>query len=144
MPRRAHASGHGHRGRFDGVAQYHLYGDADGETHLAPLAMPVKETFAGTVRGLNDIPATTTGMGEFVGRKPDVGMHEAPRRQFLVVLGGELEIVTTLGTSERLQPGDLLLADDIGSKGHLSCDVGEAPLMIMAIGIGDDWEGPGA
>jgi hypothetical protein len=104
--------------------------------------MPVKETFAGTVRGLNDIPAITVGMGEFVGRKPDVGMHEAPRRQFLVVLGGELEIVTTLGQQQRLQPGDVLLADDVGSRGHVSRDVGEAPLMLMAIGIGSDWEGP--
>jgi hypothetical protein len=126
------------------MSQWHLRGDATGETHLEPLAMPVKETFAGTVRGLNDIPTTTTGMGEFVGRKPDVGMHEAPRRQFLVVLGGELEIVTTTGQQQRLQPGDLLLADDVRSKGHISRDVGEAPLMLMAVGIADGWEGPGA
>ena len=125
------------------MSQWHLRGDAAGETRLERLAMPVKETFAGTVRGLNDIPAITVGMGEFVGRKPDVGMHEAPRRQFLVVLGGELEIVTTLGQQQRLQPGDVLLADDVGSKGHVSRDVGEAPLMLMAIGIGSDWEGPG-
>ena len=125
------------------MSQWHLRADAAGETHLEPLGMPVKETFAGTVRGLNDIPAITVGMGEFVGRKPDVGMHEAPRRQFLVVLGGELEIVTTLGQPQRLQPGDVLLADDVGSKGHISQDVGQAPLMLMAIGIGGDWEGPG-
>ena len=125
------------------MSQWHLRADAAGETHLEPWGMPVKETFAGTVRGLNDIPAITVGMGEFVGRKPDVGMHEAPRRQFLVVLGGELEIVTTLGQPQRLQPGDVLLADDVGSKGHISRDVGQAPLMLMAIGIGGDWEGPG-
>jgi hypothetical protein len=100
------------------MSQWHLRADAAGETRLERLAMPVKETFAGTVRGLNDIPAITIGMGEFVGRKPDVGMHEAPRRQFLVVLGGELEIVTTLGQQQRLQPGDVLLADDVGSKGR--------------------------
>ena len=124
------------------MAQYHLYGDVAGETHLEPLHMPVKETFAGTVRGLNDIPATTMGMGEFVGRKPDVGVHNAPRRQFLVVLGGELEIVTTLGAEQRLHPGDLLLADDVESKGHISRDVGDGPLMLMAIGIGSEWERP--
>ena len=125
------------------MSQWHLRADTAGETHLERLAMPVEDTFAGTVRGLNDIPAITIGMGEFVGRKPDVGMHEAPRRQFLVVLGGELEIVTTLGQQQRLQPGDVLLADDVGSKGHISRDVGDTPLMLMAIGIGSDWEGPG-
>ena len=98
---------------------WHLHGDANGETHLAPIELPVRESYAGTVRGLTDIPVTTLGMGQFIGRKPDVGVHPAPRRQFLVVLQGELEIVTTLGQSERLRPGDVLLADDGGSKGCL-------------------------
>ena len=120
---------------------YHLQGDATGETHLTPLEFPVRETSAGFVRGLNDIPATTLGFGEFVGRKPDVGLHNAPRRQFLVVLGGELEILTSLGDSQRLGPGDVLLADDIGSKGHVSRDVGADPLMLLAIGISSAWQG---
>jgi len=126
------------------MACFHVHGDAAGETHLTRLELPVKETYAGTVRGLNDIPATTMGMGEFVGRKPDSGMHEAPRRQFVVVLRGELELVTSLGEQQRLRPGDVLLADDIGSKGHISRDAGEEPLMLMSIGIGGDWAGPEA
>ena len=125
------------------MACFHMHGDAAGETHLTPLEMPVSETYAGTVRGLNEIPVTTMGFGEFVGsRKPDAGMHNAPRRQFLVVLGGELEIETSLGHQERLRPGDVLLADDLESKGHHSRDVGDEPLMLMAIGIGSDWDGP--
>lgn len=124
------------------MACFHLHADASGETQLTPLELPIKETYAGTVRGLNDIPTTTMGIGGFVGRKPDVGVHTAPRRQFLVVLRGELEIVTSLGHQERLRPGDFLLADDIGSKGHISRDVGEEPLMLMAIAIGSDWKGP--
>jgi hypothetical protein len=122
---------------------FHMHGDAAGETHLTPLDLPVQETYAGTVRGLNDIPATTMGFGEFVGdRKPDAGLHDAPRRQLLVVLRGVLEIETSLGQQERLRPGDVLLADDVGTKGHHSRDVGEDPLMLMAIGIGSDWPGP--
>ena len=64
-----------------------------------------------------------------------------PGANFLVVLGGELEIVTSLGDARRLVPGDVLLADDIGSKGHISRDVGEEPLMLLAIGIASGWEG---
>lgn len=125
------------------MACFHLRGDETGETHITRLDLPVQETYAGTVRGLNEVPATTMGFGEFVGeRKPDVGMHNAPRRQFLVVLGGVLEIVTTSGEQEHLRPGDVLLADDVGTKGHISRDVGDDPLMLMAIGIGPDWDGP--
>lgn len=124
------------------MACFRMHGDETGETHLSALAFPVEETYAGMVRGLRDIPATTMGFGEFVERKPDAGVHNAPRRQFLVVLQGELQIVTTLGQEERLHPGDILLADDVGSKGHISRDVGDQPLMLMAIGIGSDWQLP--
>jgi hypothetical protein len=124
------------------MTSYHLFGDADGETHVAPLELPVHESSAGVVRGLHEVPATTVGFGEFIGRKPDVGVHHAPRRQFLVVLQGALEIRTTAGDVERLLPGDLLLADDVGTKGHVSRDVGDAPLMLLAAGIAPDWPSP--
>lgn len=121
---------------------FHLHGDPAGDTHVTVVDLPVNETTAGVVRGLTDIPATTTGFGEFVERKPDHGVHNAPRRQFLVVLRGVLEIVTTLDQREHLQPGDVLLADDVGSKGHISRDVGEEPLALMAVGIADEWSLP--
>lgn len=124
------------------MACYHLWGDPTGETRLDLLELPEKETFAGRVRGLDHIPTTSLGLGAFVGRKPDVGIHTAPRRQFLVVLGGVMEIETTTGQKTRLYPGDVMLADDIGSKGHASRDVGDEPLMMMAIAIADAWESP--
>ncbi len=124
------------------MACYHLHGDASGETHITQIELPLKETHAGTVRGWQNIPATTAGMGQFVGRKPDVGVHNAPRRQLLIVLGGELELIATCGDTERLLPGDVLLADDVGTKGHISRDVGDEPLMLMAVGIETSWEIP--
>ena len=124
---------------------FRVHGDAQGETHLTPLDLPVKDTPAGKVRGMGDIPMIDGGMAEFVDcRKPDSGIHEAPRRQFIVVLGGVLEIETSLGRSVRLSPGDVLLADDVGTLGHHSRDVGEVPLTMMTVGIGDEWDGPPA
>ena len=117
----------------------HLHGDNDGETYFTEIDLPIRNTHAGTVRGLSNIPTTTIGFGEFVGRKPDVGFHNAPRRQLLVVLQGELELVTTLGQSERLDPGDLVLADDVGTKGHVSRDVGTDRLILMAVGVAEGW-----
>ena len=124
------------------MACFHMHGDADGETHLAVLEFPITETSAGTVSALNDIPVTTMGFGEFVGRKPDAGLHPAPRHQFLVVLKGVLELETSLGEQARLQPGDVLLADDVDTLGHHSRDVGDEPLSLLAIAIGDGWNGP--
>jgi len=124
------------------VTVFHLHGDAAGDTHVTVVDLPANETTAGVVRGLTDIPATTAGIGEFVERKPDQGVHNAPRRQFLVVLSGVLEIVTTLEQREHLHPGDVLLADDVTSKGHISRDVGDEPLALMAVGVADEWALP--
>jgi hypothetical protein len=121
------------------VAVFHLHGDPEGETHLRVVDLPVNETDAGTVRNLSGIPVTTAGLGAFVGRKPDVGMHQAPRRQLLVVLDGALEIVTSDEQQTVLRPGDVLFADDVGTKGHISRDVGNGPLSIMAVGVSDEW-----
>ncbi len=41
-----------------------------------------------------------------------------------------------------LHPGDVLFADDMGTKGHISRDVGDDRLSIMAIGVADDWTLP--
>jgi hypothetical protein len=124
------------------MACFHLYGDADGDTHLMPLPLPERETPVGPVRSLPEIPVTTAGLAAFVGRKPGGDLHTAPRRQFVLVLGGELAIVTTGGVEHRLGPGDLMLADDVGSKGHLTLDVGGDPLVMMTVGIDPTWSSP--
>jgi hypothetical protein len=125
------------------MACYHLRAAASGESTISELVFPTRATGAGVVRGISEVPTTTMGFGEFVERKPDVGMHEAPRRQFLVVLRGVLEIITSAGEREELRPGDVLLADDIGTPVHISRDAGEESLMLMAIGIDESWQGPG-
>ena len=95
------------------MALVHLHGDAAGDTHLTTIDLPERDTDVGRVRNLSDIAVTTAGLGGFVGRKPDVGMHNAPRRQLLVVLEGALEVVTSLDQREVLRPGDVLFADDV-------------------------------
>jgi len=120
---------------------FRVFGDDEGETSVERLELPIRDTPAGQVRGVGEIPLTSGGIAEFVGcRKPDTGLHEAPRLAFIVVLGGALEIETSRGERAVLQPGDVLLAEDMGSKGHHSRDVGDVPLTMMTIGIGDDWD----
>src|SRR3954451_5850418 len=121
---------------------FHLYGDESGATHLAPLELTVEETPVGTVRGLRDIPATTAAVMEFVNRKPDLGLHVSPQRQCFVVLKGVLEVTTSLGHTEHLGVGDIFLADDVGTQGHISRDIGDDPLMLLAMPLDPNWHIP--
>jgi hypothetical protein len=44
--------------------------------------------------------------------------HQAPRRQFIVLLDGEIEITTSKNESRRFKAGDILLVEDTSGKGH--------------------------
>jgi hypothetical protein len=127
------------------MAIYHITADANGDTHLRKVELPVIDTPAGRVATTGEIPAEHASMAEFVdSRKPDQGLHPAPRRQFVGVLRGAMEIETSLGEQQVFHPGDFMIADDVVSNGHHTRDVGEVPLGMMTIGLPDDWVVPGS
>jgi hypothetical protein len=122
-----------------------VYADDAGETHLAELVVPdPAEPTPGGARAhaLRDVPTTTLEIHELLQRRPRLDLHPAPRRQLVIVLGGEFEITTTHGDRRRFGPGDCLFADDVEGKGHTHEDVGEDRLVTVAIGVGDDWRWP--
>lgn len=50
----------------------------------------------------------------------DMDFHNAPRRQFVIPLGGDLEVTAGDGTMRRIGTGEALLADDLTGAGHKS------------------------
>jgi hypothetical protein len=133
------------KGRNTGMGIFRLHGDEDGETHLTPVRLSTIDDpgqGVGPVRSLSNIPATTVGVSELTGRMPDYGLHPAPWRQVLVLLQGEYEIETTSGDSHVLTSGDVLITDDLGTKGHYTRDCGTDRLMMVSVRIPDDWDFP--
>lgn len=125
------------------MTYYHVFGDVTGETHLRTIELPlVDNARTGPLRTMHGIPVTTATITEFVNGKKDPGVHAPPEREVFVVLGGELEIEPTKGVAQRLQRGDVLILDDVDTKGHSSRDVGEDTLALMVIWIGEDWQSP--
>jgi hypothetical protein len=123
-----------------------VYADEGGDTHLADIEVPDADDGAGGAParlGLRDIPATTISMSQSSGHRADMDFHTPARRQVVAFLRGELEVTTTTGETRRLQAGDCLLADDVGSKGHISRDVGDEPWATLVVGIAPDWTLPG-
>src|ERR1700752_4486703 len=54
--------------------------------------------------------------------------HTAPRRQYIFVLAGQMEIGIGDGTTRRFGPGDVVLADDLTGQGHTTRSVGVPPI----------------
>lgn len=55
----------------------------------------------------------------------------APRRQWVVVLRGAVEVVVTDGSRRTFEPGDLLRAEDTDGTGHVTRPVGDPPLEAL-------------
>jgi hypothetical protein len=108
----------------------HLHTGSDGESHFADLEVEITEDAGGTkfelltaVQGFAVRDLVASWSNDF---------HNAPRRQLVLQLNGRGEIVCGDGTSRVLGPGDLLLADDITGKGHISREV-EGPRRLALI-----------
>lgn len=63
--------------------------------------------------------------------------HPAPRRQYVITISGQWDIVCGDGTTRRFGPGDVMLADDLTGKGHQSRVVGEEPHIFITVPVAD-------
>jgi hypothetical protein len=63
--------------------------------------------------------------------------HPAPHRQFCVICEGQLEVETTDGEVRRFSPGELLLLEDLGGRGHSSRAVGSGQLAGVFVQLPD-------
>ena len=63
----------------------------------------------------------------------DLDFHNAPRRQFVVPLGGEIEVEAGDGTKRYLTTGQALLADDVDGQGHKTRFIGEGVSALFIL-----------
>jgi hypothetical protein len=98
-----------------------MYGDAAGETHLQPTEIPLSAR----------IPAT--GEVQFARFAADLNAdwHAGTLHRYVVPLSGAgFEIEVTDGSKAQFRPGTVLLADDMGSKGHRTRALGGETLVM--------------
>lgn len=108
-----------------------LYTGADGEAHFEDIDIPL--TDQGKIGWLSaPIPATGMILRE-TGSDYDYDWHNAPQRQFILMLEGEVEIEVGDGTSRRFGPGDILLVEDTTGRGHRSRTVNQQPRRSVFI-----------
>jgi len=117
-----------------------IFTDGKGETHFdemeidlefnqyAPPAPPfmVSELRPAVLYGFSRFPAGWVG-----------DWHPAPRRQFFLILSGEVECTVSDGESRVFGPGSVVLVEDTTGKGHVSRIVGSEDFMAAMIVIDD-------
>ncbi len=113
-----------------------LYSDSSGESRFEDIKIGLADRGA--------IGYLSAGFNakdiQFRLNKPDYDydFHNAPARQFIILLDGEIEITTSLGEIRRFRGGDILLVEDTSGKGHRSRNISQQPRRSVFIPISDD------
>ena len=112
-----------------------IYTGDDGKTHAEEYDVPL-----GPPRGATELSETidvTSLQFRRTSTDYDLDWHTAPRRQYVITLSGESEVVIGDGTSIRLHPGHILLADDLTGQGHISRAVGTEDRISLFLPLAD-------
>ena len=95
-----------------------LYSGSDGESHFEAMKIPLKD-FEGLFECSDLIPAKGVIFQEASNNK-DHGWHNAPQKQYVITLTGQIEIEVGDGSKRVFSAGDILLAEDSTGRGHIT------------------------
>ena len=113
-----------------------IYTGEDDQSHFEELDLPMNVTDLGAMSG--SIPVESLFVRDTSETGPDVyDSHVAPRRQFAIHLRGRTDIEVGGGETRSFGPGDILLADDLTGRGHISREV-EGPRLQVFVALGAD------
>jgi hypothetical protein len=102
-----------------------IVSDKDGESHFEEIDIPLKD--AGDIGSLSEIFPVTGIIFRETDGDYDYNWHNAPCRQFILMLDGSVEIEVSDGSIKKFHSGDILLAEDTTGRGHISRAVNRQP-----------------
>lgn len=112
-----------------------VYADEDGGSRFGEVEIDLED--AGEIGRLSeDIPVTGVVFRE---NDPDYDFdwHNAPRRQYVVLLDGAIEIETSDGETRRFRGGDVILVEDTTGRGHRTRTTDARPRRSLFLPLGD-------
>lgn len=93
-----------------------LFTGDDRESHFEDIYYNLEERKPG--RWISELLPNTGVEFEETPRGQSLTWHNAPRRQLVVTLSGRLEFESKAGEKRIIEPGDILLAEDLTGGGH--------------------------
>jgi len=127
---------------MDGRPDYvRIYSDADGETHFADvvldLAEPATPGETARIAVAEPLDVERLTFRRVLEEASSTVPHNAPRRQVIVLLAGEIEVEVSDGEVRRFGPGDVTLVEDTTGKGHITRSLGTGERMTLVAPLRD-------
>jgi hypothetical protein len=114
-----------------GVQVVRIYTGDDGESHFEDVDIELHN--GGVAERISDLWSGTGVQFREVDGDYSRDFHCAPRRQLVVNLTGSVELEVGDGTTRRLGPGSILLAEDLTGRGHISRNIGGEPRICVFV-----------
>ena len=93
-----------------------IYSDQNGDSRFEDREISMEES--GEIGKLSQLLPAKGIVFREVEPNYDYDFHNAPQKQYIILLDGEIEIETSLGEKRIFNGGDILLAEDVDGKGH--------------------------
>lgn len=93
-----------------------IYSDADGDSRFEERIIPLHP--GGTIGYLSEEYKVENLIFRKVIPSYDYDFHNAPSKQFIILLTGKIEIETSLGEKRTFGAGEVLQVEDTSGKGH--------------------------
>lgn len=93
-----------------------IYSDENGDSHFEDMCVPMNN--AGDIGALSESQPVKGIIFREVEPGYDYDFHNAPQKQYIILLDGGIEIETSLGETRKFGVGEVLLVEDTTGKGH--------------------------
>lgn len=110
-----------------------VHADASGTSHFQDVDIPLSN--GGTIGWLSERHPAAAVIFRETEADYDYDWHRAPRRQYIVLLDGHIEITTGSGETRQFRGGDVLLVEDVTGTGHRTRTVDGRPRRSIFIAI---------
>ena len=115
-----------------------IYTDADGISHFRQAELAINETILGPlIPPLGTTPLTPADSYYLLIFPPGlfVDWHPAPRRLFHFFLAGQSEVTVEDGETRTFRQGDIVLAEDLVGKGHITRNTGSIDTLMAVVAL---------
>ena len=108
------------------MAIWRLYTGDDGQSHLEELDLDSHPELT-DIASATGISFRSSSAGSFS------DWHNGPRRQYVITIGGEVELGLGDGSVHRFGPGHVTLVEDLTGQGHTTRTVGAGSRISATI-----------
>ncbi len=115
-----------------------VYSDENGDSRFEDILIPLDDS--GEIGSLSDGYPVSSIIFREVKPDYDYDFHNAPRKQYLILIDGAIEIETTLGEKREFHAGNVLLLEDTQGKGHRTRNLERAVRRSIFIVIPENSE----